>query len=70
MPCERQRHAERRDQIFDPEFLLYKLNASNVNNTMDDLGGMLIKLCLGALAFIAVMVLVKSVLIACGVLVL
>ena len=37
---------------------------------MDDLGGMLIKLCLGALAFIAVMVLIKSVLVACGVLVL
>ena len=70
MPCERQRHAERRDQIFDPEFLLCKLNASNVNNTMDDLGGMLIKLCLGALAFVAVMVLVKSVLIACGVIML
>ena len=70
MPCERQRHAERRDQIFDPGLQLYKLNASNVNNTMDDLGGMMIKLCLGALAFIAVMVLVKSVLVACGVLVL
>ena len=37
---------------------------------MDDLGGMMIKLCLGALAFIAVMVLIKSVLVACGVLVL
>ena len=70
MPCERQRHAERRDQIFDPRFLLYKLNATNVNNTMDDLGGMLIKLCLGALAFIAVMVLIKSVLVACGVIML
>ena len=35
---------------------------------MDDLGGMLIKLCLGALGFIAIMVLIKSVLIACGVL--
>ena len=70
MPCERQRHAERRDQIFDPRFLLYKHNAINVNNTMDDLGGMLIKLCLSALACIAVMVLIKSVLVACGVLVL
>ena len=70
VPCERQRHAGRRDQIFDPGLQLYKLNASNVNNTMDDLGGMIIKLCLGALAFIAVMVLVKSVLVACGVLVL
>ena len=37
---------------------------------MDDLGGMLIKLCLGALAFIAIMVLIKSVLIACGVIML
>lgn len=37
---------------------------------MDDLGGIVIKLCLGALAFIAVMVLVKSVLVACGVLML
>ncbi len=70
VPCERQRHAERRDRIFDPELLLYKHNAFCVNNTMDDLGGMLIKLCLGALAFIAVMVLIKSVLVACGVLVL
>ena len=37
---------------------------------MDDLGGIVIKLCLGALAFNCVMVLVKSVLIACGVLML
>ena len=35
---------------------------------MDDLGGIVINLCLGALAFIAVMVLIKSALIACGVL--
>ena len=35
---------------------------------MDDLGGIVIKLCLGALAFIAVVVLTKSVLVACGVL--
>ena len=67
VPCERQRHAERRDQIFDPGLQLYKLSATNVNNTMDDLGGIVIKLCLGALAFVAVMVLVKSVLVACGV---
>ena len=37
---------------------------------MDDLGGIVIKLCLGALALIAIMVLVKSVLIACGVIML
>ena len=37
---------------------------------MDDLGGIVIKLCLGVLAFIAVMVLTKSVLIACGVIML
>ena len=70
MPCERQRHAERRDQIFDPRFLLYKLNASRVNNTMDDLGIALIKGCMIAMAVIFVTVLVKSALIACGVLVL
>ena len=34
---------------------------------MDDLGGMLIKLCLGALGFLCVLVLIKSALIACGV---
>ena len=37
---------------------------------MDDLGGIVFKLCLGALAFIAVMVLIKSVLVACGVIML
>ena len=35
---------------------------------MDDLGGIVIKLCLGALGFVCVLVLIKSVLIACGVL--
>ena len=70
VPCERQRHAERRDQIFDPRFLLYKHNAINVNNTMDDLGIALIKGCMIAIAVIFVTVLIKSVLIACGVLML
>ena len=67
VPCERQRHAERRDQIFDPGLQLYKLNASNVNNTMDDLGLVLIKGCMIAMAVIFVAVLIKSVLVACGV---
>ena len=67
MPCERQRHAERRDQIFDPRFLLYKHNALCVNNTMDDLGIALIKGCMIAMAVIFVAVLIKSTLIACGV---
>ena len=37
---------------------------------MDDLGGIVIKLCLGALGFVCVLVLIKSVLIACGVIML
>ena len=68
MPCERQRHAERRDQIFDPRFLLYKHNAINVNNTMDDLGLVLIKGCMIAIVILFAVVLTKSFLIACGVL--
>ena len=68
MPCERQRHAERRDQIFDPRFLLYNHNAINVNNTMDDLGKAVIKSCMIAIVIIFAVVLIKSTLIACGVL--